>query len=151
MLLGGSNLPVEASQTLVTKDHLVLAIAVGQETNRARVDAGLAPLTLDVPLFITSYQKAMTMATTGQYGHVLKDGVTLGELLDARGHTYRHAGENLAFGYDAAPAVVAGWLASPVHARNLLNPTYTKLGLAVLPLTYDGRTELVFLQIFVGE
>jgi uncharacterized protein YkwD len=38
------------------------------------------------------------------------------------GYPWAPAGENIAEGYPSAAAVVAGWLASPEHRRNMLDP-----------------------------
>ena len=52
--------------------------------------------------------------------------------------------ENLAFGFDPA-AVVGGWMASPGHRANILNPTYTETGVG-FALDRSGRR--YYAQVF---
>jgi uncharacterized protein YkwD len=44
------------------------------------------------------------------------------------GISYRTAGENIAKGYRTAETVVNGWMNSPGHRANILNSTYTHIG-----------------------
>lgn len=41
-------------------------------------------------------------------------------------------GENIAAGYDTVSAVMDGWLASPGHCANLMNPNFTQIGVACI-------------------
>ncbi|HAG69570.1 MAG TPA: hypothetical protein DCL38_06320 [Lachnospiraceae bacterium] len=40
-------------------------------------------------------------------------------------------GENLAFGYNDASAVMSGWMNSPTHKENILYPSFTKVAISV--------------------
>ena len=40
-------------------------------------------------------------------------------------------GENLAMLYNTADSVVTAWMNSPTHAANIMNPAFTKVGVAV--------------------
>ena len=44
------------------------------------------------------------------------------------GISYRTAGENIAKGYQSPEAVVRGWMNSPGHRANILNSSYTHIG-----------------------
>lgn len=57
-------------------------------------------------------------------------------------------GENLARGYRAAQDVVLGWLNSPGHRRNLLNPNFTHIGIAIGPVNYESGTKEVVVASF---
>lgn len=46
------------------------------------------------------------------------------------GYRWRLIGENIAAGQDSADEVVAGWLDSPGHCVNIMNPKYTQMGSA---------------------
>lgn len=41
---------------------------------------------------------------------------------------YRAAGENLAYGFKTPAAVVTGWMNSPGHRRNVLDPDFRYIG-----------------------
>ncbi|UBF24763.1 CAP domain-containing protein [Kovacikia minuta CCNUW1] len=46
-------------------------------------------------------------------------------------------GENIAAGYSTPEQVVQGWINSPGHRANLLNPSYTELGIGYYYLAND--------------
>lgn len=51
--------------------------------------------------------------------------------LKASQYPYRHAGENIAWGYKASADVVEGWKNSPTHYENIMNPNYTETGIGI--------------------
>ena len=53
-------------------------------------------------------------------------------------------GENIAIGYTSASAVIDGWINSPGHLKNLLEPKFTRLGVGYNPSTK------AWVQIFAG-
>ena len=66
------------------------------------------------------------------------------EMIKAFGLSYRTAGENIAMGYATPAAVVAGWMNSAGHRANILNSSYTKIGVGYVA---DGR---YWKQQFIG-
>lgn len=60
------------------------------------------------------------------------------------GISYRAAGENLAQGYPTPKEVVAAWMDSPGHRRNIMYPTFTTIGVG-----YDA-TKHTWTQMFIG-
>jgi uncharacterized protein YkwD len=62
--------------------------------------------------------------------HTGRDGSTPQQRIGATGYSWVEAGENLASGVMSADAVVAGWLQSPGHCANLMEPAYTEMGVA---------------------
>src|SRR4029077_6384918 len=69
------------------------------------------------------------MATFGYMDHTGRDGSSPAERITRSGSHWRAAGENLASGVMTAEEVVAGWLASPEHCSNLMDPLYRQMGL----------------------
>ena len=47
-------------------------------------------------------------------------------------------GENLAMLYNTADSVVTAWMNSPTHAANIMNPAFTKVGVAVYQAPNGG-------------
>ena len=47
------------------------------------------------------------------------------------GYRPRLTGENIAFGPESVEEVVAGWLASPGHCANIMDPRFREMGVAV--------------------
>ena len=65
--------------------------------------------------------------------HTGSDGLGAGERIANVGYNAAAWAENIAAGtsYDTVDAVMAGWLDSPGHCRNLMNPNVTEIGLAL--------------------
>ena len=66
-------------------------------------------------------------------------------MLRNHGITYRTAGENIARGYATPKAVVDGWMNSKGHRENILNKTYTEIGVGRVA---DGN---YWTQMFIGK
>lgn len=62
------------------------------------------------------------------------------------GLSYSTAGENIAMGYVSASAVMAGWMESPGHKANILNPDFTMIGVSCY--LYEGT--YYWVQFFAG-
>lgn len=63
--------------------------------------------------------------------------------LDGAGVFYQTAGENIAVGYKTPEQVVAGWMNSEGHRKNILNPKFTAIGVGYLEGGY-------WTQFFIG-
>ncbi len=83
----------------------------------------------------------------GELSHQDAAGRTVGQRLEAAGLPFRRAGENVAMNDNAddlAARAVAGWLRSPGHRANILDPGFSHVGTGVYGR--DGR--YYFTQIF---
>ena len=65
-------------------------------------------------------------------------------MMKSFGITYRTAGENIAYGYATPEAVVTAWMNSDGHRANILNGSYTRLGVGYVA---DGH---YWTQMFIG-
>ncbi|HEX6293308.1 MAG TPA: CAP domain-containing protein [Herpetosiphonaceae bacterium] len=97
--------------------------------NLRRREAGLAPLTVHATLAACAQQYSAVQARQGAINHTGPDGSNPGQRLTRCGYRWRHYGENLAAGYVSAEEVVAAWMASPGHRRNILNGKVREIGL----------------------
>ena len=71
------------------------------------------------------------MAHNNYFSHSGRDGSTLSQRVERAGYRYRANGENIAAeGQMNAKHAVAGWIKSPAHCANLMNPAYTDMGVA---------------------
>lgn len=61
------------------------------------------------------------------FDHTGSDSSTVGTRVDETGYEWRAIGENIAAGQRTAAEVVAGWLNSQGHCRNLMNPVFTEI------------------------
>jgi uncharacterized protein YkwD len=98
-----------------------------------RASLGCAPLAWDAGLAGVALLHSTDMSNRGFFGHVDPDGRGLTDRLRAAQVPFTQAAENLARGFSEGDAnrVVAAWLASPDHRRNIENCSYRRTGLAV--------------------
>ena len=101
--------------------------------NRAREEAGVAPLELDASLVLAARHHALEMVRLEYFSHTspLPSHRSLRHRVALAGSALVTLGENLALvptGSATAEEAVDGWLASPGHHANLMNPLYTHVG-----------------------
>ena len=112
--------------------------------NAERSLRGLAPMSYDDRLVLAAQQHSDDQAGMGRMTHTGSDGSTVAVRVDRVGYGWRSLAENVAFGYTDVSAVMAGWMASDGHRRNILSSN-THLGLGVAAGA-DGR--LYWTQVF---
>ncbi len=93
------------------------------------VSFGPAPaLRWDERLRCAGRVHATDMAVRGYFDHTSPEGEQPWDRMSAAGYDWREAGENIAWGYDTPQAVMQGWLDSPGHCENIMNPGFENLG-----------------------
>jgi uncharacterized protein YkwD len=92
--------------------------------------AATAPLVWNSTLATAAENHSRAMANNNFFDHKDREGRTPGDRAELAGYSALLVGENLAAGHDSANKVVEGWLASPEHCANLMNPAYRELGAA---------------------
>jgi hypothetical protein len=113
-------------------------------TNQERVANGLAPLKLDARLNQSAGLKAGNMFAENYWAHSSPSGIQPWYWFGQAGYAYSAAGENLAMDFDTSAGTVQGWMNSPGHRANILNPAYKDVGFAVQNGTLTGsQTTLV--------
>jgi len=73
---------------------------------------------------------AEDMARYNYFSHSGRDGSDPGQRVERAGYRYRSLGENIAAGQIKPEDAMAGWIKSPPHCANLMNPTFTEMGVA---------------------
>jgi uncharacterized YkwD family protein len=96
--------------------------------NEQRAAYGLSALTLSEQLCDGARLKSQDMKTSGYFSHESPTYGTPFAMMQQLGISYRTAGENIAMGYSTAEAVVNAWMNSEGHRANILNGTYTQIG-----------------------
>ena len=87
------------------------------------------PLTMDPALRAAARGHSAEMGAQGFFSHDSPDGRTFMDRINAEAYSGRGPwAENIAAGYTSAAAVVQGWIDSPGHCRNLMNPALRELG-----------------------
>jgi uncharacterized protein YkwD len=90
----------------------------------------VAPLKLNERLLVAATGHAKDMARRGVVTHDGADGSSPGDRATRAGYQWRSAGENVAGGQLTAKEVVAGWLSSPHHCVNIMDPDFTQMAVA---------------------
>jgi uncharacterized protein YkwD len=73
---------------------------------------------------------ARDMAEHAELTHTGSDGSKPAERITRAGYQWRSSGENVASGQRDADAVVADWLESPGHCANIMEPSFSEMGVA---------------------
>lgn len=98
-------------------------------TNQARAKKGCRPLTHDPKLHAAAERHSADMAARDYFDHDSKDGRTPGDRISTAGFAPVSTwGENIAMGQPTAAAVVRAWLDSPGHRANIMNCSFTHIG-----------------------
>ena len=89
------------------------------------------PLRWNDKLAAAAGAHAADMARNNYFSHSGRDGSNPAQRVERAGYRYRATGENIAAGGQmSAETAVAGWIKSPGHCANLMNPVYTEMGVA---------------------
>lgn len=125
------------------------------ETNAAReagADCGAygikdpaPPLEGDPDLHEAAQVHAEDMAANNFFDHTGSDGSSFSDRIRRTDFVGAPVGENIAAGYGSPAAVVAGWIDSDGHCRNLMNPSATKIGIGY---TTGGPYGTLWVQVF---
>ncbi len=117
-------------------------------TNESRVAAGSQPLELNFVLNQAAQTKAEDMVINNYFSHTSPDGRKPWHFVNRSAYEYLLVGENLAMNFVGASDAHSALMASPSHQKNLLNPKYTHVGLAVVEGKIDGQTTNLMVQMF---
>lgn len=94
--------------------------------NEERAKAGLPALTIDRTVEKAALARAKE--TEVSFSHTRPNGSSFSTVLGENGVSYRGAGENIAWGQKTPEEVMNGWMNSPGHKANILNKSYTTIG-----------------------
>jgi uncharacterized protein YkwD len=89
-----------------------------------------ASLTLSATLNRAALIHAQDMAQHNFFEHEGSDGSTVADRATRVGYQWRSIGENIAAGPTTAASVVKGWLDSPGHCANIMDPAFAEMGIA---------------------
>lgn len=146
LILGATLIPAEA---FLAPDVLAeQASALVQLTNRAREEQGLSTLAVSSLLVRSSGLRAHDMAEKSYFSHVSPEGRRLSYFLKTAGYAYREAGENLAMGFSDAQSAMQGWLKSPTHYANVVDPAFSEIGIGVEGGMMNGKPTVFVAQHF---
>lgn len=99
--------------------------------NAERAKVGADPVVLDDALSRAAEAHSRDQASRGSMSHTGSDGSNAGQRVTRAGFVWRTWGENVAYGYTTAAAVMSGWMNSPGHRANNLNSAFTHVGVGL--------------------
>jgi len=120
-----------------------------RRVNALRAANGAATLSRHPTLDLIAQQYAEDMLARNFYGHFSPEGQDVGDRAEAARYAYREVGENIASGQSSVEAVMQGWVASPEHFENLLDPDFTQIGIGFAAGPgVQGGYRFLWVQVF---
>lgn len=128
---------------ILTKEGII------SQTNAQREKFGLPPLKESEILNLSAKMKLEDMFEKQYFSHDSPTGETLEDLMKKVNYEYIVVGENLAMGnFESDKEVVEGWMQSPGHRENILNPRYQEIGVAAKEGIFQGKKVWIAVQHF---
>lgn len=138
-----------AQQTPTNNNQEVKVPATVQEvvdlTNKERAKEGLKALQIDVKLTQSAQAKSQDMKNKNYFDHTSPTFGSPFDQMKSLGITYKSAGENIAMGQRSAAEVVDAWMKSPGHRANIMNPSFTHIGVGL------SDSGFYWTQQFIGK
>ncbi|MDR2526084.1 MAG: CAP domain-containing protein [Oscillospiraceae bacterium] len=131
--------------TAVASDYAARVVNI---SNRERAARGVGALAANNSALTQAAQKRAEECAV-LFSHTRPNGSSYITVLDAYNLDYSARGENIAYGYATPEAVMAGWMNSNGHRKNILKAAYTQIGVGV----YEAANGTVYaVQLFIdGE
>lgn len=101
--------------------------------NQDRANNGLTQVVMDETMNTVAQYHGQDMADKQFFAHVNLDGWTPWKRMDYYGIEYFAAGENIAVGQDTPEEVETAWMNSTGHRANILNSSFGRVGLGIIP------------------
>ncbi len=131
-------IPQEAPSVLAFENEVIRLV------NDQRAKNGLNALTANWELSRVARYKSQDMVSNRYFSHTSPTYGTPFQMIKAFGLSYRTAGENIAYGQRTPQDVVNAWMNSSGHRANILNASYTQIGVGYVP---GGH---YWTQMFIG-
>jgi uncharacterized protein YkwD len=127
-------------------DRAAAVEQIVEKSNRFRREHDRATVTVENELAATAQEFAEYMARTDRYGHQA-DGRTPAERVLAHEYEFCLVAENIAMRYNSAgyetdalaDGLVKGWIDSPEHRKNMLDPDVIEIGVGLAMSEKSGR------------
>lgn len=100
---------------------------------------------MHTPLMGVARAKSEDMAKNNYFSHTSPTYGSPFDQIKSAGISYRSAGENIAKGQRTPQQVVQAWMDSPGHRQNIMNASYTHIGVGFVEAGYYWTQQ--FLQI----
>ena len=91
-----------------------------------------APLKWNCSLEQAAFAHSSDMEENNFFSHTGSDGLSASARVNATDYTWMAVGENIAAGQTSISKVMQGWLNSPGHCRNIMEPRYKEVGTSLV-------------------
>lgn len=119
------------------------------EINNVRTKAGAPPLRLNTTLMKAASMRADVIRKHQNFSHQDPfEGIELGTVLPKLEYAFVYASENIGMGGTSASNFVQGFMDSTSHRKNLLDPTLTETGAAIVDGPYKQYYVNYAVQLF---
>ncbi|MEU1285165.1 CAP domain-containing protein [Kitasatospora sp. NPDC005856] len=99
--------------------------------NVERTKAGCGPVSSETRLTNAAQSHSDDMADRNYFDHASPEGYHADHRIEVAGYSWSSWGENIARGQKDPAAVMNSWMNSPGHRANILNCSFTQLGVGV--------------------
>jgi uncharacterized protein YkwD len=106
-------------------------------------------LKLSAELVTAALAHSLDMAARNYFEHQGPDGSTPASRVTRAGYPWRVVGENIAAGVATPDEAVEGWLQSPGHCENLMDPRFTDMGVAYV-VNPKNPSVILWTQVFAA-
>lgn len=130
---------------LTNSSEIAFRKAVVTLVNEIRNDNGLNQLSENPDLAQVAQMKAEDMQNNDYFDHQSPTYGSPFDMMKKFGISYMSAGENIAKGQSTPEEVVNSWMNSEGHKENILNPSYTQIGIGY------SADEDIWVQMFIGQ
>ena len=131
------NIPEKDASVVAYEEEVVRLV------NEIRRQKGLRELKPDWELSRVARYKSEDMRVNKYFSHTSPTYGSPFQMMKSFGITYRSAAENIAKGYPTPKAVVDGWMNSSGHRANILNESFSHIGVGYVK---DGN---IWTQMFI--
>lgn len=139
------NVPVTPESSPEEQDQAyVYGLRITELVNEHRAAAGLSPVKYSAKLSEAAQVRALEIEKS--FSHTRPDGRYFSTVLKDYGISYRYSGENIAWGQKSPEEVVNAWMNSEGHRANILNASFTELGVGY---HRNARGVNYFTQLFI--
>jgi uncharacterized YkwD family protein len=139
-----SEAPTNETQLPSNPSIFAYEAEVIQLVNDIREQNGLRALTANADLCRVARLKSQDMVDKNYFSHTSPTYGSPFDMMKTFGITYHTAGENIAYGYPTPESVVNGWMNSEGHRKNILNSSFTEIGVGYVS---NGN---YWTQMFIG-
>lgn len=116
--------------------------------NSSRQKNGISELSENKTLDKIAADKLEDMVKNDYFAHTSPKGISPWYWYEKNGYDYKYAGENLAINFTRVEDEHDAWMKSPTHRKNILNPNYQEIGVAVGAGEINGQLGIIAVQEF---